>query len=300
MGKRRNTIVIGCLCALACETIYGISYVFTKKVTTTASALSLLGWRFLIAFLVMTVLVVFGFLKINLKGKKAKPLLLAALFSPILYFIGETFGISNTTATESGVFLACIPVASLMASTIILKKKPTKLQIIGILITVVGVIVTVVAVGMTYSLSIVGYGFLILSVLSYALYAVYTDKASAFTGVEITYVMVAAGAIVFVSLALIEAVVNKNINQVVSLPFNDKHFLAAVLFQGIACSIMAFFFSVTAIAKIGVNRTSSFIGWATVVSIIVGAFYLNEPFTIAQFVGAALIIAGVIIANAKK
>ena len=33
--------------------------------------------------------------------------------------------------------------------------------------------------------------------------------------------------------------------------------------SGIACSIMAFFFSVTAIAKIGVNRTSSFIGWAT-------------------------------------
>ena len=300
MTKKKNTLIIGCLCALACETIYGISYVFTKKVTTSSSALSLLGWRFSLAFVVMTLLVLFRVIKINLKGKKMKPLLLAALFSPILYFVGETFGISNTTATESGVFLACIPVASLVASTIILKKKPTKLQIIGILTTVVGVIVTVVAVGMTYSLSIVGYAFLVLAVLAYALYAVYTDKASAFTGVEITYVMVALGAIVFVTLALGEAIFHKNVSQLVSLPFNDKHFLAAVLFQGIACSIMAFFFSVTAIAKIGVNRTSSFIGWATVVSIIMGAIYLNEPFTLAQFIGAALIIVGVIIANAKK
>ena len=66
-----------------------------------------------------------------------KPLLLVALFSPCIYFIAETIGISNTTSSESGVFLACIPVISLIASTLILKKKPAKIQVAGISITLI-------------------------------------------------------------------------------------------------------------------------------------------------------------------
>ena len=228
------------------------------------------------------------------------PALIVSFFSPVLYFIGETFGISSTTATESGVFLACIPVATLVASTLILKKKPSKLQIAGIIVTVIGVTVTVVAVGVEYSLSIVGYGFLVLAVLGYALYAVFADKAKGYTGMEITYIMVAAGMVVFVLLAVGEAFITNNFNELVTLPFKDKHFMAAVLFQGIGCSVIAFFLSINAINLIGVNRTATFIGWATVVSVFAGAIFLQEHFSIAQFIGAIIIIVGVCIANAKR
>lgn len=36
----------GCLCALGCETLFGLSYVFTKWEVGQAGALALLGWRF--------------------------------------------------------------------------------------------------------------------------------------------------------------------------------------------------------------------------------------------------------------
>lgn len=109
--KKQHTggLVFGSLAALGCEALYGLSYIFTKQATDSASPLSLLGWRFLVAFLVMTVLILVGVIHIDLKGKKIRPLLLVAIFDPVLYFIGETFGISHTTASESGVFLACIP-----------------------------------------------------------------------------------------------------------------------------------------------------------------------------------------------
>lgn len=106
---RKDNLIIGSLCAIGCEVLYGMSYIFTKQATTNASALSLLGWRFLLAFLAMSLLVGVGILKVDLKGKSLKPLLLVSLFSPVIYFIGETIGISHTTASESGVFLACIP-----------------------------------------------------------------------------------------------------------------------------------------------------------------------------------------------
>ena len=167
----------------------------------------------------------------------------------------------------------------------------------GILITLAGVLISVFAVGATSSFSVIGYVFLLIAVISYALYCVYVDKASEYTGAEITYIMLAAGAIVFTVLAIGEAVIQHNISQLVALPFSDTHFLTAVLYQGIGCSILAFFMSNIAIARIGVNRTSSFLGVATVVSIIAGALLLHEQFTLWQIIGAVVIIAGVYTAN---
>lgn len=297
--KTQNNVVIGCLCAMCCETFYGLSYMFTKQATEVASTFALLGWRFLIALVVMTSLVLIKAVKIDFKGKNLKPLILVALFCPCIYFIAETIGISNTTSSESGVVLACIPVASLVASTLILKKKPSKIQVTGILITLAGVIITVLAVGMSSSLSLVGYMFLVVAVISYSLYCVFVDKAAQFSGAEITFVMLIAGAILCVALALVEAFTNGNVIELIQLPFVETTFLTAILYQGIGCSVIAFFMSNVAIANIGVNRTSSFIGVATVVSILAGAIILGESFTTLQVAGAVVIIIGVYVANMR-
>ena len=293
----KNKTLVGCLCALSCEVLFGLSYVFTKQATESAGAFELLGWRFFTAFLVMTLLVITGTVKINLKGKKLKSLLLVALFSPVIYFIGETVGIANTSASESGVFLACIPVVSLAASSLILKKKPTGRQTMGIVITLAGVLVTVFAAGASASLSVAGYIFLTIAVISYALYSVFVEKAVDFTEAEITYIQLCAGALVFVVTALVKGFANGTARDLIALPFRNIHFLIAILYQGIGCSILAFFMSNAAIARIGVNRTSSFIGASTVVSILAGMLILSEPFSLMQLVGAIIIIAGIYSAN---
>ena len=128
------------MCAVGCEILYGMSYIFTKQATDEASALYLLGWRFFLAFAVMSILLVFGVIKADFRGKSWKTLILISVFSPVIYFTGETFGIRNTTALESGVFLACIPVVSLIASAVILNKKPSKIQVTGISVTLAGVL----------------------------------------------------------------------------------------------------------------------------------------------------------------
>ena len=89
------------------------------------------------------------------------------------------------------------------------------------------------------------------------------------------------------------------VTELISLPFNKGEFLIAILYQGIGCSVVAFFLSNVAIANIGVNRTSSFIGVSTVVSIIAGTVLLKESFTSMQIAGAVVIIIGVYVANAK-
>ncbi|MCQ2430684.1 MAG: DMT family transporter [Clostridia bacterium] len=295
---KRNRLLFGCLCALGCEILYGLSYVFTKQAAETAGALPLLGWRFIIAAVVMGLGVCFGLFRVRLKGKALKPLLPIVLLSPCAYFIGETVGIDLTTASESGVFLACIPVVSLIASSLILRKKPTGIQIAGILITLFGVLLTVLALGASASLSVAGYLFLLIAVLSYVIFCVLVEKAEAYTETEITFVMLVAGAIFFGLAAAGDAVRTGTLGEVLRLPFSDASFAAAVLYQGIGCSIFAFLLDNTAITTIGVNRTASFIGVSTVVSVVAGAVYLHEPFGVPQIIGAVVIIAGVYIANA--
>lgn len=94
-NNKNNNLLMGSLCALGCETLYGLSYSFTKQATAGATVLSLLGWRFFVAFAIMSIFVLCGMMKVNLRGKKIRPVLLAALFNPAIYFIAETVGISR-------------------------------------------------------------------------------------------------------------------------------------------------------------------------------------------------------------
>ncbi len=291
---------MGCVCALICEFIYGLSYMFTKQATGNASELALMGWRFLVGALIMTVLVAFKVIKVDFRSKPVAPLLKIALFCPCIYFLGETFGISLTTASESGAIIASIPITSLILSALVLKKKPFPAQVIGICITMTGVLITVFAAGASASFSASGYLFLFIAVISYSLYSVFVAKASNYTETEITYFMLLSGAVFYVVLAVSEAMLHGDFKTLITLPASDTAFLSAILYQGICCSIIAFYLSNISIAFIGVNRNASFMGISTVVSIFAGVLILGESFSIVQGVGAVLILIGVYTANIKR
>ena len=295
--KGAHRVLAGGACAVSCEALFGLSYLFTKDALAGASELALLGWRFLIGALAMLSCAALGIVKVDLRGGKLRRLFSIALFSPVLYFIGETIGIGRTSASESGAFLACIPVAALAASSICLKKKPAGIQVLGILATLCGVLATLLAASARPSFSPLGYAMLMLAVASYAMYSVLVEKARDCSSSEITLAMLLAGALAFVPAALAEALASGDAASLAALPFANPRFLAACLYQGIGCSVLAFFLSNAAIARIGVNRAASFLGVSTAVAVVSGVLVLGEQFTAWQCAGVALIISGVLIAN---
>ena len=64
----KNKTLIGCLCALGCEVLFGLSYVFTKRATESAGTFELLGWRF---FTAGAIIIVAGIYTAN-SGKRRK------------------------------------------------------------------------------------------------------------------------------------------------------------------------------------------------------------------------------------
>ena len=295
--KKVNQQAVGALSAVFCCCLWGFSFLFTKQVTASVSAVTLLAWRFTVAFVLMSLCIPFGWMKIQLKGKRIGLLLLIAVLQPVVYYTGETLGIDRTTASESGIMIACIPIVTLIMSTMILKHKPTGVQVLGICVTMGGVITCVLSKGMEAAFDPFGYLMLTMAVVSYGLYSVYAEKANEFTSAEKTYVMLMLGAIAFDAAAAVEHVRAGTVMECLTLPFRSTDFLIAVLYLSVGCSVIAFFLFNVAIEKLGTNRASSFSGLSTLMSIVAGVLILHEPFTVVQMFGAAAVIGGVYIAN---
>ncbi|MGF6375992.1 drug/metabolite transporter (DMT)-like permease [Clostridiales Family XIII bacterium PM5-7] len=292
MVKEKNKYASGIVIALFSEVLFGLSFIFIKLVVDDVSVFTLLSWRSIFAFFVMTICVLLGILKIDLKGKNLKPLLMLSFFQPVAYFIMETMGIRLTTASESGTILACIPIITMSFSAIFLKDKPSKRQVFFMILTVTGAVIIGTVNGFTASSNLLGYFFLLIAMCCEGAYSVTSQSLKDFNSAEKTYAMVASGAVVFTLIALVENGINGTISQYLTLPFTDMNFLICIAYLGIGCSVVAFFCANYSISIIGATRRASFAGLATVTAIIGGVFYLHEAFTLIQGFATVLILVG--------
>lgn len=290
----------GIVHSILCSILFGLSFLFTKQVTDKNSVLTLLGWRFLVAALVLTILVVLKVLKVDFRKKDIVKLMKLIFLYPIIYFISETIGVTRTTSSEAGVIISVIPLATILASFLILKEKPFRSQMIGIIISTAGIFISIFASSVDATFDLLGYLMLFIAVTSYSLYAVYVVRAPEFSILEKTYFMMILGAIIFFGAALVEHYQLGTLSNFLTLPITDTKFLSALGYLSIGSSIIAFFSSNYALEALGANRSVSFSGLSTVISILAGVVVLKEPFGPLKILASILIVGGVYIANAKS
>ena len=277
---------------LITSTFFGLSFIFIKLVVDEIPLFSMLAWRNVIALIAMTICAFAGILKINLKGKDLRPLLVLSLFQPILYYIFEALGVKMTTASESGIITACIPIMTMIFSIIFLKDKPTKLQALFMVLTVAGAVIVAGIGGLKTSSNLLGYFILILAVCSDSAYSITSQKLKDFTSAEKTYSMCVTGTVVFTIGAFVQNGMQGTIKEFITLPFTNTGFLICVLYLAIGCNIIAYLCSNYAISLIGATRRSAFAAVSTVITVIAGVLYLHEPFSGLQAFATALILIG--------
>lgn len=81
------------LAALLYAFIIGFSFMFVKLALTVTSVLDTLAHRFTVAFLIATIPVIFGFVKLNISSKTILAILPIAIFYPALFFAFQAFGL---------------------------------------------------------------------------------------------------------------------------------------------------------------------------------------------------------------
>jgi drug/metabolite transporter (DMT)-like permease len=177
---------------------------------------------------------------------------------------------------------------------VFLKERPGKLQFIFILASVLGVVFIVTMSGSSVSSGhFTGILALFGAVLAAGVYNILSRKlSSSFSPVEITFVMMWAGAIVFNLLTVINSIIRKEpIGYFTSL--NTMSTLIPILYLGILSSVCAFFMVNFMLSKLPAASSSVFSNLTTVISIVAGVFVRHEAFHWYQVAGGIMIILGV-------
>ena len=99
MPQQKKQYRLALLAALAGNAIWGFSFLFTRTALKVVDLPAvLLSMRFVIAFLIMTGMLLLGKAQFSLKGKKVLPLLFLGIVEPLCFLL-ETYGILYTNAT---------------------------------------------------------------------------------------------------------------------------------------------------------------------------------------------------------
>jgi len=292
MNSKTNILPI--LSGILTSTIFGLSFLFSKKALNIVDPFTLLSFRFLVAFLIMSILILFGIIKINYKGKNVKNLILLGFTQPIIYFIFETYGIQFSSSSQAGLMIAIIPIVVTILSAYALKEIPSKLQWVFIILSVSGVVFIVLMNGSTsFDGSLLGIFLLLGAVFSAAVFNILSRKFSEkFSPMELTYAMMTMGAVFFNLVSIYNHIRTNTLIQYF-LPLTNRNFLVSLAYLGILSSIIAFLLINFTLSKIEASKAAIFSNLSTIVSIIAGVLLLRESFKLYHLIGATLILIGV-------
>lgn len=269
--------------------IYGFSFLFTKVALNNCTPFIMLAVRFTLAFLILSIPVIFGKIRISLKGKPVIKLLVMGLIQPVLYFITESYGIAMTSASLSGVIIGLVPVAGIIFGALFLREKCSALQVICTLLSVGGVALTTT--GGTEDFSAIGLALLIASVISTTSFAIINRSvADKFTPFERTYVMTGLGSLCFSVIGLFTEGTDIS---VWLAPLKNTDVTVSILYLAVVSSICAFTLVNYTLNHLTVGYTLIFTNFTTVISVVAGVLILRESFTPLQLCGVCIILASV-------
>ena len=297
---------IGILAAIVGNGIFGFSFMFSRIALGIATPFVMLMYRFILAFVLLALIALWSarfrkpaaqqgtqvdWLRFNLKGRRLMPLLLMGIVQPVGYFLCESYGISLSNSTFAGVIIATGPLAALVAGALALREYPKRSQVIFSLISIAGVIIMTLLQRAEGEVRLGGVVLLIGAVTCGTSFAVISRKLSGeFSALERTCVMMFVAAVSFTVMAVIQC---RGSWEMLTAPLHNASFVAAVLYLGVASSVIAFMALNVASGCLPVAKSMAFCNMTTVISLFAGVIFLHEPFNLVSLFASVLIILGI-------
>lgn len=190
--------------------------------------------------------------------------------------------------------IALIPIVVTILAIYFLNEKPSRKQVLSIILSVSGVVLIILMDGSKNSgNSILGVLFLSVAVFSAAFFNIIARKISKhFTAIEVTYFMMFLGAIFFNIVSVSNHILNGSLSNYFE-PLKSSSFVLSILYLGILSSIVAYFLANFTLSKMEASKSAIFANISTIVSIIAGVIFLKENFHLYHTIGSAMILVGV-------
>ena len=217
-------------------------------------------------------------------------------FEPFLYFLGETFGLKITgSPTLCSVIIATIPVFSLVVGWIAFREKLSTLNRAGIFLAVAGVIFFIILGGSLHTDYLYGIAILVLAVIGSTGYTAICKELGE-KGYN-AFSIVAWQFILSIGFFLIPFLIW-------GVPSWKPEYLSWQVLRPITelavlCSGVAFVIYAACVDRIGMTRTVVFLPLVAIVSAVAASLLGQDEIRPLQFVGIALAMAGVAMAQAQ-
>lgn len=275
---------------------WGFSFVWVKIVYYYYQPITTVFLRLSIATIILfSIKKIF---KIGLRPKKKdiKYFFLLALFEPFIYFLGESFGLKYVNSTVASLMVGTIPVFTPLVAYFVIKEHLSVFNFIGILISFVGIMIMVIE--PDFSLKANPFGILLMLVAvagavgSTLIVKKLSGKYKAYT---ILSWQTLFGALLFLPLFLIFDLSNF----LTVKP--DLKVVMTLLELTVFATILAFFFFIKVVDKLGVSKTNVFTNFIPIVTAITAYFVLPEEEVNARiFMGIFVTLIGIFIAQKRS
>ncbi|CAM4442715.1 DMT family transporter [Paenibacillus tarimensis] len=287
--------------AVSYAIVIGFSFLFVKLALEAAHPVDTLAHRFTIALAAAFIALIAARQRPVLGWKEILAILPLALFYPFLFFTFQTFGLVFTTSSEAGIIHATVPVFTMLLASVFLKERSTWLQKLFTLLTVAGIVSIFVLKGVQFeAASLTGIVLILLSALSSAAYTVLARRLTQrYALLQLTFYMSLIGCIAFNLMAAARHIAEGTLHQYVE-PFTHPGYLGAVLYLGVMSSLVSSLLSNYALSIMAATRMSVFNNLSTMITIVTGAVILGEALQAFHYIGAAMVIMGVIGASLSK
>jgi len=265
---------------------WGTSYIFMKLIVESISPFTIIALRFGIAFIVMLAI----FYK-KIIGVDAKTLKYSAILGALLYgiFIALLYGLKNTTASSAGFLTSTTVILVPIMQGLITQKLPSKRIIFGVMIVSIGLALLTIRDDFTLAFAS------LLCLIAAFLYAIHIIVTNHFAR-EVDTLQLGIYQLGFAS---IYGVIGIFVFETPVLPYGAINWLAIL---GLALISSAYGFVMQPIAQkyTTPERTGFLFSLEPIFSAIFAFIFLHEKMIIQGYIGALLILTGVLIANSTS
>ncbi|NLO35263.1 MAG: DMT family transporter [Clostridiaceae bacterium] len=279
----------GHLFALVTVAIWSSTFIISKVLLEELSPLQVLLARFLVALAALSVLYPHFSKPVSWREEGLFLAIGAALAA---YFLLENRALQLTYAANVSLIDATIPLLTGLLSLLLFRKRLFGIRsAAGLVLAYLGVFLIIRNSQQASGLALNGDLLALGAAVMFAVYSLLMEKTRhGLHLVQLTRKVFVYGFVVLAGFALVS-------RQPPAVRSVSTGTIAGILFLGIAASSLAFILWNQAIRAIGPARTNQYIYFSPLLTTILSAILLDEPVSLYTGAGAALILAGLILAD---
>lgn len=291
MSRRTRAIAS----AIGLMVVWGSTFAITKAAVVEIPPVTLSALRFLIAAAVLIPIVLArGGLANIPRPLPLGSLALMALTGVAIFHVGFNYALLYGSASQGAIVFALVPAAIALAAVTLLKERPSRRRIAGMVLSFAGVALVVAAGsgGASSPNPLLG---ALCMVLAVAVWAIYTVVAKRLAGVDQIFVIAATSAIG--AAMLIPPAIVELWNR--PLPNPTLRGWLGAIFLGVVASAIAFVVYSRILEELEASLVGVFMNLDPIVGVLIAVLFLVETLSLRQILGGVIAVAGMWLSAAE-